>query len=124
MIHTIGNNGFIGVEVPKKARNINIMKKGGGLGVCLSYRIYSLVKSIFLPDTYTFCFLYPSGVSEEWAKEIVETEEWENVSSAFAAYRNYITQQPVTTSLESLSTLMQSLGLNNKHLAICQKLKD
>lgn len=123
MTHKIGNNNFIGVEVPGNSRYHNVIE----YGQCLNYNTYCNAQSYVKlpPGSYTFCFLYPDGVTEEAAREIVDwygkgdgSIDECGVGDTFWCYDD--SDFCCDTALESLRTLIESLNIK-KPVAICKK---
>jgi hypothetical protein len=110
MITTLNDKGWISVEVPMHTNKVDAVP-----GAIQTYNGFGAVTVIAIPKSYTFCFLYPEGVTEEWAREIVE--RWD--SGKYTDYTRHLAR--VDTAIESLRTLMQSLNIHDKTIAVCQR---
>jgi hypothetical protein len=74
---------------------------------------------ILPPGSYTFCFLWPEGVTEQWAEKIVK--RYGNCYMDYTAVKGGLAAHSLS-AVASFQTALQSKGLDlNKNYAICQK---
>jgi hypothetical protein len=125
MITTLNGN-WIAVEVPEIIGKVRKFEVNYNLLQCFGVKKEWLTDIPLPPGSYTFCLLYPSGVTEENAREIVDwygkgdgSIDECGVGDVFWCYDD--SELCCDTALESLRTLMLSKGCdNNKNYAICQ----
>lgn len=112
MIHTIGNNNCIGVEVPEGKVMDGVIIADQLIWRKDNHQFHDPIQ--LPPGSYAFLFLYPDGVTEEGAREVVE--RWD--SGKYTDYTRHLAR--VDTAVESLRTLFQSLNIHDKNIAVCK----